>query len=186
MKKTGSIFTILLVIMFIASTAIVIARNQSNNDLSSGSNELDDIPIDGISLMPNGETSVQFDEIGDFKVFEMKIKNNGGYDIKVTLYTQFGGMTEYFKYNIGRKEVYTIGPFETKTISFRVKAIAQSPDTEVPMSFKVTAESGNYGSGTLTFTASILPGEGNQPTSYRQQIMQIITELISGGNTNNI
>jgi len=186
MKKTGAIFTTLLVIMLVSSSAIVIARNQSNQDLTSESKELKSVPVDGIFLMPNGDTSVTFDEVGDYKIFKMKIKNNGGYDIRVTLNTEFGGMTEYFKYNIKREEQYTVDAFDTKTVSFRVRAVAQSPDTEVPMIFKITAKSGNYNSGTLTYTATILPGEGNQPVNYRQQVIQIIAGILSGRNTNNI
>ncbi len=156
MKKLVTILTTsLLVFTFLAGTAV--AAPAPKQDYGGGNNG-----GGGISFWANGATSVTFENKGDSHTFSMTVKNNGNYNIQVTISTTIGGINGYFLYTLPDGN-HIVGPYATKTLSLCVKANGQSVDTPVSVSFTVSATSGNNNADSLTFTATTLPGDDSPP-----------------------
>jgi hypothetical protein len=180
MKKPGKILiTSLLVFILLAgaTVAVAIARPRLQNKHSNP---------EGILLYhPNGNTSVTFENVGDSYTFYMTVKNNGGYDIQVTIDMDVGGDTLYFSYKPDNwPTVINIGPYRIKSFSLKVKAIAQSIDTPESIRFYVTATSGIYSDGTLTFEATIEPGPGGDPSGNEQSEVVLVNQQNNNNNYN--
>lgn len=179
MKKLGKILITSLLIFTLlagATVAVAIARPRLQNQHSSPR---------GILLYPNGGTSVTFENVGESHTFYMTVKNNGGYDIQVTVDMDVGGDALYFSYNPDNwPTIINIGPHGTKSLSLEVEAIAQSIDTPESIRFYVTATSGIYSDGTLTFEATIEPGPGGDPPGNEQYEVVSVNQQNNNNNYN--
>lgn len=176
MKKLVTVLTTsLLVFTFLAGTAV--AAPAPKQDYSGGNNN----GGGGISFWANGATSVTFENKGDSHTFYMTVQNHGDYDIQVTISTLVGGIDGYFLYTLPDGN-HIVGPYATKTLSLWVEANGQSVDTPVSVSFTVRATSGYNFGGSLTFTATTLPGDGGPPDDSDSQPSQKIEPRHTSGN----